>query len=190
MKIFFRKILEYDTKKGQPDSFIYACKLLSQEVSPDSLQKGGFISLSNIILSSNLKRAKQCIKKDISLKIIFNSSLNEIPFELASNCSKSQYEKYGSRIVRRVFKKLFIEDKLMIKRRKIFREIENLLSFIRKNFKSEKNIMILSHSFRLKCIEAYLKTSGKIIQNPELMEQYIDDSRKTFNFGQGFDFDI
>ena len=49
---------------------------------------------------------------------------------------------------------------------------------------------MISHSFRLKIIEAYLKTQGRIMNDPKLIEKYIKNSKKTFDFGEGFDFEI
>lgn len=190
MKILFRKILEYDLKKNQKNSYIHAYKVLSQEVNPDSLQKEKFIPKSRIVFCSKLIRAKQCLKKDKNLKIIFTKSLNEIPFKIKIYLKKIDYEKLGSVSVRKIFKKLFIEDKLMISRNQIFIEIKKFIEDLKNNYNSEKSITIISHSFRLKCIEAYLKTEGKIINNPKLIEKYIKDDKKTFDFGEGFDFEI
>ena len=190
MKILFRKILDYDLKKDKPDAFIYSCKILSQKVDPDSLKQSKFIPKSNVVFCSKLKRARQCVKKTKNSKIIFTESLNEIPFDLKFYTNELEYNKYGSLVVRKIFKKLFIEDKLIIKRDKIFSQVKKLLENIKSNYSNEKSVMIVSHSFRLKCIEAYLKTNGKIIKSPKLIEKYIKNSQKTFDFGKGFDFEI
>lgn len=190
MKLLFRKILDYDLKKYKPNTFIYACKILSQSINPDSLKKENFIPTTKITFHSELKRARQCIRKNKNSKLLATKFLNEIPFRLEDHCNEFEYKKEGSLAVRRAFKKLFIEDKLMISRNKIFDEIYIFLKYVNDNFKSQKSITVISHSFRLKCIEAYLKTNGRIIKSPKLIEQYISDPTKTFSFGEGFDFDI
>ncbi|MEI8174432.1 MAG: hypothetical protein WCG28_00605 [bacterium] len=190
MKILFRKILDYDLKNNKPNAFVYVCQVLSQKIDPYSLKRKGFTLRNRVIFCSNLNRAKQCIKKDKNTKLVIIKSLNEIPFNLKLYCDKSGYKKYGSVVVRKTFKKLFIEDNLIISRKKVFKEIKELLIYIKNRYSSEKSVTIVSHSFRLKCIEAYLKTDGKITKFPKLIKKYIKDNEKTFDFGAGFDFDI
>ena len=190
MKILFRKILDYDLRRYESDAFIYVCRILSQKINPDSLKKQSFAPTTKITFHSELKRAKQCLKKNKSFKLIPTKFLNEIPFNLDNYCNELEYKKEGSVVVRRAFKKLFIENKLMINRNKIFNEIEKLFTYLKNNSNSENNVTVFSHSFRLKCIEAYLKTNKQIIKSPELIGQYISDKNKTFDFGKGFDFDI
>lgn len=190
MKILFRKILKYDLKKDKKNTYVFSLKLLAQKINPYSLEKGKFTPKTKVVFCSNLKRAKQCIKKNKNLIIINTKILNEIPFDLGICCEESDFHKYGSLAVRKTFKKLFIEDKLMITRAKIFSEIEKLFKSIKNYYGAEKSITIISHSFKLKCIEAYLKTNRKIIRSPKLINKYIKDKEKTFDFGKGFDFEI
>lgn len=154
------------------------------------MQKNSFISSTITIYHSNLKRSTQCIKKIKNKKYISTKFLDEIPFKLDKYCDDSRYKEEGNKAVRKIFKRLFVEDKLMIKRKQIFSQIDKLFLDIKNKYRSEKIITVVSHSFRLKCIEAYLKTNRKILENPKLTGEYIKNNQKTFNFGEGFNFDV
>ncbi len=53
-----------------------------------------------------------------------------------------------------------------------------------------KKCVLISHSFRMKLIEAYIKTDGQIEQKPELIHKYILDDKKTFDFGKGISLNV
>lgn len=189
MKITFKKIFKYNLNKDKTYAFEYACKVLSQQIDPISLETGKYAPKSNIVFCSTLKRAEQCIARNRKIKIIKVGELYEIPFNLEKNCTKIRFNKEGSVVVRRVFKKLFIKDQLMKSRKLIFSEIKNLILLIKKSYPNEK-VVVISHSFRLKCIQAYLETDGQIERYPRLINNYIKDNEKTFDFGEEFSVEI
>ena len=110
----------------------------------------------------------------------------QIQFDLKKLCIKEEWSREGSVAVRRKFNEAFIADKLMIGRKQLFEEIESLLLHCARSHEIYNNVTVISHSFRLKLIEAYIGTCGKIKDNPKLIQQYIFADKKTYEFGQGF----
>ena len=183
--IKFIKILSYQQKPDRGDIFEQLCDLTSQKIDPPSLFPESLDVSADIILSSTLKRAKDCFKKNEGEECVYLPELKEVPFALDKICSKEEWIKEKSVAVRRNFKKAFINDQLLLSRRKIFDEIRQLLSLCKKkSLKGE--VAVISHSFRLALIEAYIKTKGEIEINPDLIHQYISDEKKRYEFGEGF----
>ena len=50
----------------------------------------------------------------------------------------------------------------------------------------DKQIAVISHSFRLKLIEAFIKSNGQLQKHPKIIHNYIKDAEKTYKFGEGF----
>ena len=81
----------------------------------------------------------------------------------------------GEAIVRRNFKRAFAGDSLLISREELFQEIKEVINMCRRLSKRHR-VAVVSHSFRLKFIEAFLKTGGGLEKGPELIEDYILDN--------------
>ena len=184
MKLKVFKILKYELTPSHLDTYDYLCDLTSQRLNPSSLEKKQMKLIENVILCSNLNRAVDCIERDDNTPL---NLLNEIPFELSVLCTRDEWINRGSSVVRERFKEAFINDALLIKRSLIFEQIEDLIK-ICKTIDSE--IAIVSHSFRIKLIEAYIKTQGEIKNNPELINQFIFDEIKTLDFGSSIILEI
>ncbi len=185
--ITFTKILEYELypkQRSQAEVFQYICNVLIQTINPQSTASQKVIIKKGVLFSSPLRRAQECIQTE---SVVINQilpELREIPFDITKDCTKTEWEQRGSALIRSLFKKLFIEDRLLISRQKIFDEIRTML--VKCLSQKNQDITIISHSFRLKIIEAFIKTKGEIEKNPELIHQYIFDDKKTFGFGEGF----
>ena len=186
--IQFIKILRYETKPPSGDVFDYLCGVTTQHIDPPTASFGELMLNADVIFHSNLRRAKECIHIAPSIKYIASSFLNEVPFDLRDICPREEWEHEGSVAVRRKFKQAFIEDGLLIKRSELFREIEMTVAACRREEKTSK-VAIVSHSFRLKLIEAFLVTGGDIRENPLLIHRFIHDEKKTYEFGGGFTLD-
>jgi len=113
------------------------------------------------------------------------NELAEILFDIKKLCTRKEWQKEKSNIIRRRFKEFFINDQLPIKRVEIFNEIKRVLNncLSRSEF---FDITIISHSFRLKLIEIFIETKGEIVETPVLIHKYILDDKKTYEFGEGF----
>lgn len=178
MKIKIIKILKYDLKTtSRGKIYDYLCSITSQEINPTTLEKNAMKLKEPVILSSSLNRAVDCIQRKDTLIL---NLLNEIPFELSQLCTQEEWFNQGSLIVRKRFKEAFINDTLLIKRHLIFEQIEDLINICKK---LDSEIAVVSHSFRIKLIEAYIKTKGKIKDEPDLIEGFIFDNQKTLDFG-------
>lgn len=184
MNIQFTKIAEYNLYPfdNPKDNFDFICRVLKQNIDPPS-SKPKSISLKNeLILSSNLRRARECINASPDSKIISLPQLSEIKIDLKDFCDFKQWEKMGSKIVRRKFKEAFIADKLAVSRLEIYQEAKEIFDLIKK----EKSTTIISHTFRLLLLKAIIETKGRIINDPKLINNYISESKHSLKFGETF----
>jgi hypothetical protein len=186
--IKFLKILEYELRPNNVNVYDYISAVVSQEIDPPSLKKGELFIDAPLVFCSSLKRAMDCIQNIPTTEYVFMPELKEILFNFKEICSQEEWSNYGSKIVRKKFKKMFQSDSFSVSRKKIFDEIKYVLGECKK--RKNQNIVIVSHSFRLKLIEAFIKTKGKIEKNPEIIEDFIKDDEKTYNFGSGFEIDV
>lgn len=188
--IKFIKMLAYDLRnKGDKLDFEWVRNVTLQKEDPESLNPGGLeqIKDAEIVFHSPLRRVVQCFPEISGIKMICLNSLREIQFDLREFCTEEEFLEKGSAIVRRQFKDFFIQDKLLIPRNQIFQEVKEVLKFCVES--QVLRIAVVSHSFRLSMIEAFIETGGTIETNPSLVHDFIFDDKKRFNFGEGFTVD-
>ena len=142
------------------------------------------------IYCSSLTRGKETAKEytrytNMDYEVI--SELNEIMFDLTALLSEEEFEKYGNNLARKRFIDNFIDDKLMESREEIKARIDVLLE----NAKGlpDGDYVLISHSFLMKILETYLKDPS-LFNNPKILRKHFNSSKRTYNFGQGFDFDV
>ena len=186
----FVKILEYELNPENEDVFKYLCELTKQVIDPPSKAPGKLELIADVALCSPLRRSVECLKENAEIEYIPMRELREIPFDLEKICSREEMDREGDAIVRRNFKKAFIEDRLLTPRKELFEETKKVLNLCQKLSRQGKTVAVVSHSFRLKLIEAFLNTRGELEKNPKLIENYIFDDKKTYEFGEGFFFDV
>ncbi len=183
--IQFIKTLRYPLEREGADTFEYLCGVVAQSIDPPSLEPSSLVIERGILLHSPLRRVTECLKTDDRVRIVPLSELREIPFRMGVVCSRDEWLAEKSIAVRRGFKRAFIRDELLIKRGRIFEEIKSVLSLCKGGARNGK-MTVVSHSFRMKLIEAYIKTDRKIVEEPDLINGYLIDDQKTYQFGQGF----
>lgn len=182
--IKFIKTLKYETKPKNRDIFDYLCDLSLQKIDPPSTA-GKFIRLeSSFILHSPLRRVKETVLTSKYQQSYALNELREIPFDLAKLCSRQEWNDFGSKIVRARFTEAFIKDELELSREQVVLECEKVFNYCLSQ--DVKFLEVVSHSFRLKIIEAYIDTKGELAFKPELLANYISSGHKTYEFGQGF----
>lgn len=185
--IKFVKVLEYELRpngKESKDVYNYIAVVTSQEIDPPSLKNGELVLDASVVLHSTLKRAVDCIRKIPTTEYLAMDELREIPFDFRQMCDEQEWNEHGSVIVRRKFKEMFIADTLLVKRKQIFDDIREVSNECER--RGKQDIAIVSHSFRMKIIEAFIETAGEIENNPKLIEGFIQDTEKTYDFGGGF----
>lgn len=184
-EVQFIKIGPYETQPANTDIFDYITELCAQRINPPSIKPQGLVVKADHVFHSPLRRAVESfLLKDNALYFPLQE-LKEIPFEFGALCTRQEWYKYGSSSVRRTFKQGFISDALLIPRSTILNEVELVIESCRQVV-LEKTVSVISHSFRLKVIQAYLETNGRIVRNPESINEFIKDEERTFDFGQGF----
>lgn len=182
--IQFRKIAAYERTSPQgEDLFAYLDRLTIQKIDPPSLHPHELKTDAQRILTSPLRRAIEYISPHDQSRVRVLHQLRELPLSLRELCTRQEWQHARSRIVRQRFKEAFIADRLPLSRRMIEQEIRYVLA----ELQPWHTTFVLSHSFRLKLIEAYIETQGDIFRYPYLIHEWINDARKTYNWGEGFD---
>jgi hypothetical protein len=177
------KIGPYELRLKNKEVYGYLRDVGLQHIDPPSLDPKTIVPNAGLVYCSSLRRAFECVRIGSDHKLIKTDLLNEIIFDLAKFCSPEEYKINKSLIVRRRFRESFIKDILSMSRAQIFKELKELLTIIKEN---KKDVTFISHSFRLKLLQAYVKTAGELEQKPELINQYLLDDQRTFNFGESF----
>lgn len=183
--IHFIKILEYDTKPNDSDAFDYLCAVASQKIDPPSLKPKSLHLDTPVVFYSPLRRSAECLKMERPSRYIPSSLLKEIPFDMKQMCPKEEWLTGKSALVRKRFKDRFIKDQLLMKKEDIFEEVRKILAQCC-SAAGTSEVSVVSHSFRMKIIQAFLGTKGRIEEEASLIHGYIHDDRKTFEFGKGF----
>jgi hypothetical protein len=188
MKIYFLKTNSYDLRKDKADRYVYLCNVGLQKIDPLPLNPNTLVIPTKYVVYSMLKRVSESLKHNQKQIYIPNCLLNEMIFDINSMCSEEEFNKLGSCLIRKRFCELFIKDALPQKRLALFNQIKQFLNEVSK-IKCEE-ITVISHSFKLKLFEAYLKTNGQIELQPELITNFIKYNEKTFEFNEGFEYVI
>lgn len=180
--ITFVKTLSYPTLPNRGDAFGYVTHLLRQEIDPPSDAHACiFIPCGRSVLYSPSRRVAETISCLSGIRES-SESLREIAFDVSRFIDERVWRSKGSAAVRDAFKEAFVTDTLIQKRSVLFTEIDMLLKRIR----DEHIDVVVSHSFRLKLIETYIRTKGKIVEHPDLIHRYLLSDQKTYPFGGSF----
>jgi hypothetical protein len=180
----FIKILGYELYPADSniDQFNYICRVLDQRIDPETKKPKGLNSISDKLFCSPLKRAKECINIRPNLSVIHVPELSEIPFDLEMFCSREEWEDKKSVVVRKYFKEAFIDDNLLISRKKLEKQTKKVIKIAQENPRST----LVSHTFRLTIIRAHHDTNGNIFKKPNLIGRYIFDEKTIMKFGEEF----
>lgn len=194
-KIFIRKVFPYEpTFNGKYSRYQGYCLSALQKESP-SIKTECSIMIEGIVQSpiycSSLKRGQEtaaCFGKKMGVTKIFQTPhLNEVLFDLKNLVSEEEYRSLGSNLVRKQFIQAFIEDRLLESRS----NLEKRINFLFEDLNKLKggNYLLISHSFFMKILQVYLK-DGQLFNHPEILKVNFDYQQKTFEFGEGFEFNL
>ncbi|TSC55721.1 MAG: hypothetical protein G01um101418_742 [Parcubacteria group bacterium Gr01-1014_18] len=183
--ITFIKTLKYDTKPENRDIFEYLSQLALQKIDPPSISNASVYINADFVFHSPLRRVADTLERKENCQAISVDALREILFDIPKLCTREEWLYSGSSIIRNRFKSAFIADQLPVSRAELFDEIRKVLLLLASKPQSS-SIYVVSHSFRLKIIEAFIKTKGMLESDPVLIHQFIWDDQKTYPFGAAF----
>lgn len=183
--ISFVKILGYEVPLDKASSFDYYVELGLQKINPHSLHPRGLQLNAPFVFRSTMCRAEECVLCSQSTACVATDLLNEISFDLRAMCTEAEWIKEGSVVVRRRFIEAFEADELPVTMTALLGQAREVVSLCG-DIAEDSDITLVSHSFRMKILEAYIRTSGKIVGQPSLIRNYLHEGKKTFQFGEGF----
>jgi hypothetical protein len=184
-KIIVRKTLKYDpTLGGTYSKYDGYCLITGRIADP------GIVVGQKLICENNVKkifcapdtRSRESVKNGVVV-----AELREVKFDLKKLVSEGEYEKFGSELVRLRFLEMFVKDELVENRKEIKQRIDSLINQIMKL--SDGKYLVVSHSFFMKILEAYLQEKD-VFEKPEKLSGYLNPQQRTYNFGEGFEFEI
>lgn len=183
--IHFIKTLRYQRHTQGADGFSYVCALLRQEIDPPSAAQASLLLSTPTVFYSPLRRVRDTIVPETRARYQILDALREIPFDLRTFCSHEDWSQRGSAAVRESFINAFVRDDLLETRRQIFSDARDLLKqIVAASIRGD--VTVVSHSFRLKVIEALLRTRGDIEREPALIRHHILPQERTYQFGARF----
>ena len=116
------------------------------------------------------------------------SLLNEVLFDLKTLVTEAEFESQGSGLVRQRFVEAFVNDQLLDSRAAILARVKELLQFLKAQ--DQTHILCVSHSFFMKVLEAYIKTSDKLEAHPDVLAAFISSKKHTYPYMEGFEFKL
>lgn len=184
--IQFIKIAPYPlVPQDGTDTYDYLCGITNQTIDPPSLEPNSIAVIADSVLYSPLQRSAMCLRREPHIEYQEFSALREVPFDLPSICPRSVWELERSIGVRRGFCEAFVQDRLLIPRQQLIDEVREVLHIVSAEAK-QREVAVVSHSFRLKLLEAFIFSDGALASDPSLLSSYIQAGSKTYDFGTGF----
>jgi broad specificity phosphatase PhoE len=191
MVVSFIKTLPYDPTFGGMYS-LYEGYVLSASQKTDPpiklIKKPLCETTRATVFTSTLQRTQQTARLLYSDTFTAHCLLNEIEFNLNLLVTKNQFEQHGSRIVRKRFVEVFVQNSLSESHLDMKIRIIKLLSFLKRQ--NTEHIICVSHSFFMKILQSYLESNGQTFKDPYIIKKYIIPSQPTYEYGQGFEIDI
>ena len=129
-------------------------------------------------LCSTALRARMSVRGQ---NITYLKQLEEIKFNPVK-ILKIASDTISSEQVREAFVAGWTSDSLVQSRRDIVREIVHVLKLA----KQTQDCLVISHTFRLTVIRAYLMEGERLSQSPDLIRKYIRPQSKLMDFEQEF----
>jgi broad specificity phosphatase PhoE len=189
--LFFMKIGPYNSLQKGLSKFESLKLLTLQKIDPtiniNEIHKylpNHLISDFDLIITSNLRRSKETAKyltKTIfkkNIPVFSTDLLNEVKFDISKFCSKEEYEKQGSNLIRKKFIESFIKDNLIESRKDIKQRMDKFENLIANE---NKKILCISHTFFMKLYIIY-KKERNLFQKPKILNKYLDPNKRIFEF--------
>lgn len=193
-----RKIGRYDpTLNGRYSKYEGYCLSTTLQSDPhlinetrEEIVKESALIKTNLIIHSPLKRGIQTanlFNEILKVPTISQKELTEILFSLSDLVTEDEFILHGSSLVRKRFVEKFCEDSLIEKRSEIKDRITHLLFHL--NTHELENLLLISHSFFMKILEAHIKDLP-VFDQPNILSEMISEDKKTYEYGRGFKFSL
>lgn len=176
-----KKILSYNVYgDNTDDSYRYVCNLLAQTTDPESAEPGMLDCGGMHTYTSPLRRATSCIDSKTAASFTLLPELWEIPFDLTHYCSESAFTLFKGTAVRQAFIRAFVVDDLLIPHSVLEEEFKTIIELQNK----PEDTLIISHTFRLAGLLAYIQIGHDLFTHPESITEFIKPDEKILDFGE------
>lgn len=193
-KIFVRKIFPYDPTFAGKYTKYQGYSLITLKKEDPGVRESKLLVLPEppaIIFTSSLRRGigtGRLIGKQYGTKEQRSlSELNEVLFDLRFLLTEEEYNLMGSDLVRKRFIEAFIADKLAESRNHIKTRMNKVLDLVESL--TTESYLFISHSFFMKLLQIYMEDS-RLFEKPGILMDKFDPTKKTFEFGKGFEFNL
>ena len=179
-KMQLKKILSYDVYGDTANSYEYVADLLAGRSDPQTKEPGGIDCGHLTVYTSPLRRATGCINTTTAKKLETLFALREIPFDIKKYCSESAFSLFKATAVRQAFIRAFMANDLLIPHQVLQQELELVLALKAR----PEEILVISHTFRIRCLEAYEQIGADLFKNPVRIGEFIQPENKIMDFGE------
>lgn len=155
-----------------------------QHIDPLSSAHASIYIPTKTVYHSPLRRVIETIQPQHNT--LSRHGLAEVLFDVRTLCDEATWCQHGSNAVRAGFVAAFIRDTLPQRRSTIIDETCNVLSEIAAQLQTGNAVTVISHSFRMKIIEALIQSQGALDKHPETLRLVLLEHKKTYGFGGFF----
>lgn len=161
---------------------------LTEESIEDLKRKSSQIGAQMIVHSTKLRgvQTAQYLARTDTLFVPTNYA-NEVTFDMRQMVSETEYNMGDSNLVRARFIESFRDNTLLETRDSIKERLEGLLELLRDT--NAPTIVLVSHSFFMKILQGIV-SDIPLFAEPQRLEELINPNKKTFEFGEGFTFEM
>lgn len=179
------KTLPYDPRQDEDqDMFSGYCCVTLQKFDPCILEQAlAHKTKSEAAFVSSARRAQDTARAQGYTKLQETTLLNEVLFDLESLLTKEEFVRSGSSIVRERFVQAFVANRLLEPRAQLKARVRAVVQLAKGA--EEQVVTCFSHSFFMKLVEAYVKTGGRVFDEPELLAKFMPPSQPTYPYGKG-----
>lgn len=179
------KTLPYDPRQSEDQDMFsgFRCVTL-QEFDPGILQQVlAHKTKSGVAFVSSARRAQDTARAQGYTKLQETTLFNEVLFDLESLLTEKEFEQSGSSIVRERFVEAFVANRLLEPRPLLKARVRAVVQLAQGA--EEQVVTCFSHSFFMKLVEAYVKTGGRVFDEPELLAKFMPPRQPTYPYGKG-----
>lgn len=163
-------------------------ELMIKEMVKKMKKKGLVLRGAKIFSASSPQTIEtaRLVGKELFLPTKVDRCLETIKFDFRQIMSEEEFLRLGNKafdIARPRFLKMFFQNQALEEKESVKKRID---SFLKKSLCAKETVIVVSHSFLLAIIKAYLRKGEQIFSDSILLEKCFCPQEKPFGFLEGF----